>query len=177
MTRAYHCGHCGAVGHGKGTCPTSPEGRAKLQAAAAALAAANGDHRLAGATLGVSRQRVDQIVASRGLEGLSATLRFAGKPTPAERKKRAAKAARKRMNARVAQWRAEGKCPVGGCERTDERVVCPKHRAERSAYRKARYRRCVAASMCPRCPNQATAGQTYCAACLGVFATYNRSRS
>lgn len=181
MTRAYHCGHCGAVGHGRNTCPTRPDPkqgrlRASRDVVAAALAESNGNHQLAAVALRVTRQRVGQLVAEHGLEGLVAALKFAASPTPDERKRRIDTTAKENAAARRRRWLAEGRCPVGGCERTDDHKVCPKHRAAAAASNKKRYDRRVAEGLCTRCPSAAVPGKAHCAACLDVCAAYNRSR-
>lgn len=183
MTRAYHCGKCRQPGHNARACPEQPNAEraakrdASRQAVATALAKYHGNYRRAGAALGVTRQRVGQLVAEHGLKGLAATLRFAASPTPAERKQRSNVVARESANARRRRWLAEGRCPFSGCERTDGHTLCPKHRSYAAASDRKRYNRRVANGACPRCGRPAAAGRKHCVSCLAAAATYNRSRS
>lgn len=177
------CSFCHEPGHYKSTCPDRPESERAAEKSRrrpsgpprrpaseifTALLSIEGTPTLStlGRVLGVSRERARQLMNAHGLQFTRLALKDARQPTAEQKKRRGWAASGKAAKLRAASWRADGKCPRGGCERDDDHIVCSTHRAKvRASNGKLRDKR-RAKHLCPRCGKLPIPGKKMCRDCL-----------
>lgn len=141
-----------------------------------ALFAANGSRPRAAKLLGVSSERVRQLIVAHDLGRLEAALRWAFRPTSWERAFRAASRESTRGARRRKKRRRQGQCATCSRRRDGAQARCSVCRAKRTRWQSEYLRKRRQQGLCGRCPSPAVSGKSQCQVCLNRCALALRLR-
>lgn len=139
-----------------------------------ALLVGEGNRRKAAAALGVTAERVRQLIVKHSLQGWEQVIRFCCRP-PWERQRKAARLANAAAVRRREAHRRAGLC---GCGRPRDCALasCKTCRQIRSRCQKVYLQGRRKRGLCGRCPAQAVPGKSQCRGCLVRGAASQRER-
>lgn len=178
MSRRFKCSVCGKEGHSKVTCADAAE-RPSYAALTKypdnvikqALLDGNGRLQQTGKILGCSRERVRQLVQSRGLADFAASIKAA---TPRQRKpRRAPDVIRANHRAVAAERRKHGRCGKCGRMPAHGKKTCELCQTRWNNYARDRYKKRALANECVRC-KAPVVDRRYCEECIRRLRSYRR---